>query len=86
MPLHNDQWLVSDRAPLFAVALLFWTAWQLTMLTLVALASFDRPRQPDEDDLGGLAGGGPFGGKSWRAPRGEPFANFADLRMGEPDG
>ena len=31
-PLHNDQWLVSDRAPLFAVALLFWTAWQLTML------------------------------------------------------
>jgi cellulose synthase (UDP-forming) len=40
-----------DRAPLFAVALLFWTAWQLTTLTLVALASLERPRPPDEETI-----------------------------------
>ena len=40
-----------DRAPLFAVALLFWTAWQLITLTLVVQASIERPRQPDEETI-----------------------------------
>jgi hypothetical protein len=40
-----------DRAPFFALALLFWTAWQLIMLALVALASIERPRQPEEETI-----------------------------------
>jgi cellulose synthase (UDP-forming) len=40
-----------DRAPFFAVALLFWTAWQLITLTLVVQASIERPRQPDEETI-----------------------------------
>ncbi|HEY6677204.1 MAG TPA: hypothetical protein VIZ87_10480 [Terrimicrobium sp.] len=40
-----------DRAPLFAVALLFWTAWQLITLTLIVQASIERPRQPDEETI-----------------------------------
>ena len=40
-----------DRAPFFAVALLFWTAWQLITLTLIVQASIERPRQPDEETI-----------------------------------
>ena len=40
-----------DRAPLFAVALLFWTAWQLITLTLIVQASIERTRQPDEETI-----------------------------------
>jgi hypothetical protein len=40
-----------DRTPLFAVALLFWTAWQLVTLTLVVQASIERPRQLDEETI-----------------------------------
>ena len=78
-----------DRAPLFAVALLFWTAWQLTMLTLVALASFDRPRQPDEDtitvDWPAVVH---LGGKSWRGTASVVSLSQISLtfREGEPDG
>jgi cellulose synthase (UDP-forming) len=40
-----------DRTPFFAVALLFWTALQLTTLTLVVQASIERPRQLDEETI-----------------------------------
>ena len=37
-----------DRAPAFAFALLFWTAWQLLILSLVALGSVERERPREE--------------------------------------
>ncbi len=40
-----------DRTPFFALALLFWTAWQLMMLALVALASIERPRPSEEETI-----------------------------------
>jgi cellulose synthase (UDP-forming) len=78
-----------DRAPFFAVALLFWTAWQLITLTLVVQASIERPRQPDEETI--LADWPAIihsSGKSWRGSATLVSLSQISLTIwdGEPDG
>jgi hypothetical protein len=40
-----------DRPPFFALALWFWTTWQLVILALVARASIERPRHTEENAI-----------------------------------
>jgi cellulose synthase (UDP-forming) len=78
-----------DRTPFFALALLFWTGWQLITLALVARASIERSRGRDEETI---AVAWPTivhsNGKTWRGTASVVSLSQISLTIhdGEPDG